>query len=192
MQNTMNSTITNPLQDDSSVEYTDARENPVSTIPNDAVSVSDMTQTSLFDFHAVHNGESCIASLDPKDRGTERQFRFTRALLCTLLGVKSDNTISNHIEALIKRGVIEVVKNLTTLKIPTNGGMQETVLYDLKVFNYLVMRLDTDQAWEKKAIRTPHPNRHFFISEKVAIRTPHPNRQWSSRWVLNDVSSTAL
>ena len=105
----------------------------------------------LFDFNAEHNGEHCIASLDPKDRGTERQFRFTRALLCTLLGVKSDNTISNHIEALIKRGVIEVVKNLTTLKIPTNGGMQETVLYDLKVFNYLVMRLDTDQAWEKKA-----------------------------------------
>ena len=32
-----------------------------------------------------HNGEACIASLDPKDRGTERQFRFTRALLCTLL-----------------------------------------------------------------------------------------------------------
>ena len=104
----------------------------------------------LFDFNAVHNGEHCIASLDPKDRGTERQFRFTRALLCTLLGVKSDNTISNHIEAFIKRGVIEVVKNLTTLKIPTNGGMQETVLYDLTVFNYLVMRLDTDQAWAMK------------------------------------------
>ena len=93
----------------------------------------------LFDFNAVHNGEHCIASLDPKDRGTERQFRFTRALLCTLLGVKSDNTISNHIEAFIKRGVIEVVKNLTTLKIPTNGGMQETVLYDLTVFNHLVL-----------------------------------------------------
>ena len=105
----------------------------------------------LFDFNAVHNGEHCIASLDPKDRGTERQFRFTRALLCTLLGVKSDNTISNHIEAFIKRGVIEVVKNLTTLKIPTNGGMQETVLYDLTVFNHLVMRLDTDKAWEMKA-----------------------------------------
>ena len=105
----------------------------------------------LFDFNAVHNGEACIESLDPKDRGTERRFRFTRALLCTLLGVKSDNTISNHIEALIKRGVIEVVKNLTTLKIPTNGGMQETVLYDLTVFNHLVMRLDTDRAWEMKA-----------------------------------------
>lgn len=44
-----------------------------------------------------------------------------------------------------------MVKNLTTLKIPTNGGMQETVLYDLKVFNHLVMRLDTDRAWEMKA-----------------------------------------
>lgn len=106
---------------------------------------------SLFDFNAVHNGEACIESLRPEDRGTERQFRFTRALLCTLLGVKSVNTIDNHVQALINRGVVEVVKNLTTLKIPTNSGVQETTLYDLKVFNYLVMRLDTDQAWEKKA-----------------------------------------
>ena len=113
-------------------------------------SVVSSNSQELFDFNAIHNGEHCIASLDPKDRGTERQFRFTRALLCTLLGVKSDNTISNHIEALIKRGVIEVVKNLTTLKIPTNGGMQETVLYDLTVFNHLVMRLDTDKAWAMK------------------------------------------
>ena len=56
------------------------------------------------------------------------------------------------LEALIKRGVIEVVKILTTLKIPTNGGMQETVLYDLKVFNYLVMRLDTDRASERQEV----------------------------------------
>ena len=113
-------------------------------------SIVSSNSQELFDFNATHNGEACIESLDPKDRGTERQFRFTRALLCTLLGVKSDNTISNHIEAFIKRGVIEVVKNLTTLKIPTNGGMQETVLYDLTVFNHLVMRLDTDKAWEMK------------------------------------------
>lgn len=113
-------------------------------------SVVSSNSQELFDFNAIHNGEHCIASLDPKDRGTERQFRFTRALLCTLLGVKSDNTISNHIESLLKRGVIEVVKNLTTLKIPTNGGMQETVLYDLTVFNHLVMRLDTDKAWAMK------------------------------------------
>ena len=100
-----------------------------------------------------HNGKACIASLDPKDRGTERQFRFTRALLCTLLGVKSENTITNHVQALINRGVINDVKNLTSLNIKNeNGnGAVKTTLYDLKVFNYLVMRLDTDQAWEKKA-----------------------------------------
>ena len=66
----------------------------------------------LFDFNAEHNGEACIASLDPKDRGTERQFRFTRALLCTLLGVKSEDTITNHVDKLLKRGVIDNTKNL--------------------------------------------------------------------------------
>ena len=103
-----------------------------------------------------HNGEACIASLDPKDRGTERQFRFTRALLCTLLGVKSENTITNHVQALIKGGVINDVKNLTsfTIKNENGNGAVKTTLYDLKVFNYLVMRLDTDQAWEKKATQT--------------------------------------
>ena len=114
-------------------------------------SVVSSNSQELFDFHAVHNGESCIASLDPEDRGTERQFRFTRALLCTLLGVKSQDTITNHVDKLLQRGVIEVTKNLVTLKIPSQSGVQETTLYDLKVFNYLVMRLDTDQAWEKKA-----------------------------------------
>ena len=113
--------------------------------------VSSNLQELSFDFNAEHNGEACIESLRPEDRGTERQFRFTRALLCTLLGVKSVNTIDSHVQALINRGVIKVVRNLTTLKLPTNGGMQDTILYDLTVFNHLVMRLDTDQAWEKKA-----------------------------------------
>lgn len=149
MTKIVDSTVSQLLQENSSIEYVAPEKDSIATIPNETQNC--VSANPLFDFAAVHNGEACIESLDPKDRGTERQFRFTRALLCTLLGVKSDNTISNHIEALLKRGVLKVVKNLTTLKIPTNGGMQETVLYDLKVFNYLVMRLDTDQAWEKKA-----------------------------------------
>lgn len=59
---------------------------------------------------------------EPKDRGTERQFRFTRALLCTLLGVKSENTITNHIDVLINRGVVNDVKNLTSLNIKNENG----------------------------------------------------------------------
>ena len=105
----------------------------------------------LFDFNAEHNGIECVESLNPKDRGTERQFRFTRVLLCTLLGVKSENTITNHVQSLINRGVVTVVKNLTTVQITNSAGaINDTTLYDLTVFNYLVMRLDTDQAWAMK------------------------------------------
>ena len=115
-------------------------------------SIVSSNSQELFDFNAVHNGEHCIASLDPKDRGTERQFRFTRALLCTLLGVKKEDTITNHVDKLLERGVVTVAKNLVTVKIANSvGAVNETTLYDLKVFNYLVMRLDTDRAWEMKA-----------------------------------------
>ena len=79
-------------------------------------SVVSSNSQALFDFNAVHNGEACIESLKPEDRGTERQFWFTRALLCTLLGVKSENTITNHVDALISRGVVTVVKNLVTVE----------------------------------------------------------------------------
>lgn len=146
---TLDSTVSEILQDNPTVEYVDSQKNPIATVQTETKNL--VSGNPQFDFNAEHNGEACIESLDPKDKGTERQFRFTRALLCTLLGVKSVNTIDNHVEALLKRGVIKVVKNLTTLKLPTNGGMQDTILYDLTVFNYLVMRLDTDQAWEKKA-----------------------------------------
>ena len=105
---------------------------------------------ALFDFNAVHNGEACIESLRPEDRGTERQFRFTRALLCTLLGVKKEDTITNHVDKLLERGAVTVTKNLVTVKIANSvGAVNETTLYDLTVFNYLVMRLDTDQAWDR-------------------------------------------
>lgn len=152
MQNTMlDSTISTLNQDNSSVEYVDSHENSIATVQTDVKNLT--SANSLFDFHATHNGEACIESLDPKDRGTERQLRFTRALLCTLLGVKSENTITNHVDALINRGVVSDVKNLTSVMLPDSLGREcvKTTLYDLKVFNYLVMRLDTDQAWEKKA-----------------------------------------
>ena len=139
----LDSTVSQLLQDNSAVEYVAPETNPIATIPNDSTPVN-----PLFDFHAEHNGEACIESLKPEDRGTERQFRFTRALLCTLLGVKSEDTITNHVDKLLKRGAIDNTKNLVLLK--SEHG-REATLYDLKVFNYLVMRLDTDQAWEKKA-----------------------------------------
>ena len=147
----LDSTVSELIQDNSSVEYVEPQKNPIATVQTETRNLVSANQ--LFDFNAVHNGEACIESLDPKDRGTERQFRFTRALLCTLLGVKSVNTIDNHVQALINRGVVTDVRNLTSVMLPDSLGREcvKTTLYDLTVFNYLVMRLDTDQAWEKKA-----------------------------------------
>lgn len=69
---TIDSTVSQLLQDDSSVEYVDPKENPICKKQSD---------NSLFNFHAEHNGEACIESLRPEDRGTENHFRFTAALL---------------------------------------------------------------------------------------------------------------
>ena len=113
-------------------------------------SVVSSNSQELFDFDAEHNGEACIESLRPEDRGTEHQFWFTRQMLAKCFDIHRDS-VTNHVEALVKRGVLEVAKNIVTSEIPTNSGIQQTTLYDLKVFNYLVMRLDTDKAWEKKA-----------------------------------------
>ena len=114
----------NLVQDNSSIGCVSPETNPIATTTH---------SEQLFDFNAEHNGEACIESLDPKDRGTERRFRFTRALLCTLLGVKSENTITNHVQSLINRGVINDVKNLTSLNIKNeNGnGAVKVTLYDL-------------------------------------------------------------
>ena len=113
-------------------------------------SIVSSNSQALFDFNAEHNGIECIESLRPEDRGTEHQFWFTRQMLAKCFDFHRDS-VTNHVEALVKRGVLEVTKNFVTSEIPTNSGVQQTMLYDLKVFNYLVMRLDTDRAWEMKA-----------------------------------------
>ena len=142
IENTI-TTNENLVQDNSSIECVSPETNPIAMTTH---------SEQLFDFNAEHNGEACIASLDPKDRGTERQFRFTRALLCTLLGVKSEDTITNHVDKLLKRGVVTETKNLVSVMLPDSLGREciKTTLYDLTVFNHLVMRLDTDKAWEMK------------------------------------------
>ena len=151
-------------------------------------SIVSSNSQELFDFNAIHNGEHCIASLDPKDRGTERQFRFTRALLCTLLGVKSENTITNHIDALINRGVVNDVKNLTSLNIKnekarrisrvsdmihvdmsTSTGAVKTTLYNLNVLNQLAM------VWQRHTRRPPRRFERSCVLPLLSSRTRTAN-----------------
>ena len=73
---------------------------------------------------------------------TANALKFTKAQLAKCFDFHRDS-VTNHVEALIDRGVIDNVKNLTLYQ--SSHGLPMT-LYDLKVFNYLVMRLDTDKA----------------------------------------------
>ena len=137
---TFDTTVSQLLQDDSSVEYVAPEQNPVSTIPNDAVSVSDMTQTSLFDFNAVHNGEACIESHDPRDRGTEHQFWFTIALFVAIYN-ESGQTIRNNIESLYRDGELgdsRIFERRVSIE-DACGVPHKTAIYNLEVLNKLGM-----------------------------------------------------
>ena len=59
---------------------------------------------ALFDFNAVHNGEHCIESLDPKDE-RENRFWFTIAMFCTIYGV-AEQTIRDNLKSLGDDGEI--------------------------------------------------------------------------------------
>ena len=63
---TFDSTVSQLLQDNSSVEYIDSHENPIATIPNETQNC--VSSNPLFDLHAEHNGEHCIASLERHKR----------------------------------------------------------------------------------------------------------------------------
>ena len=140
MQNTvLDSTIPTLNQDKSSVEYIEPQDDPIATIQTDVESRTKLSDTSLFDFHAVHNGEACIESLRPEDRGTERQFWFTVAMMCVIYGV-AERTLRDNIESLIEDGELvsaEIRRDASVLDI--NGVPHKTAIYNLEVLNKLGM-----------------------------------------------------
>ena len=131
----VDSTVSQLIQDDSSVEYVAPEKNPLATTPKgDVASVN-----ALFDFHAEHNGEACIESLDPKDRGTENHFRFTAAMLCVIYGV-ARKTLEDNIQSLSDDGEFSTADFRRTEKVPASDGkFYETAIYNLEVLNKLGM-----------------------------------------------------
>lgn len=135
MQNTMlDSTVSQLLQDDSSVEYVAPEKNPIATVPNgDGASVN-----QLFDFNAEHNGEACIESLKPEDAHTPNAFRFTIAMLCTIYNV-AERTMRDNIDSLLEDEEIAYC-DISQYAIPGgNNRTYETALYNLTVLNRLGM-----------------------------------------------------
>ena len=105
----------------------------------------------LFDFNAKHNGEACIESLRPEDRGTERQFWFTVAMMCVIFECSAD-TIRRRVGTLVNTGDIDETQNCVSLTNVHAFGYNTTTLYDLTVFNKLGMTfIDNQRAVEIRA-----------------------------------------
>lgn len=134
---TFDSTVSQILQDNSSVEYVAPEKNPIATIPNEAQNC--VSSNPLFDLHAEHNGEHCIASLDPKDT-RENRFWFTIAMFCTIYGV-AEQTIRDNLKSLGDDGEIGLPEiSGRRINIEDSCGVPHpTTIYNLTVLNRLGM-----------------------------------------------------
>ena len=140
----VDSTVSQLLQDNSSVEYVDTQKNPIATTRRGG----ETPVNALFDFNAEHNGEACIESLKPEDRGTERQFWFTVAMMCVIFECSAD-TIRRRVGTLVNTGDINETQNCVSLTNVQAFGYNTTTLYDLTVFNKLAMTfIDNPRAVE--------------------------------------------
>ena len=110
-----------------------------------------LSTSCAFDFHAEHNGAGCIASMDPNDIGTERQYRFTVAMMCVLFNV-TDKTIRNKWERLEKQGEIS---NCNFLQLLLPGNSKPSLTCDLTVFNKTAMtRTQTERLKSEANLTT--------------------------------------
>ena len=102
-------------------------------------SIVSSNSQELFDFHAEHNGEACIASLDPKDT-RENRFWFTIAMFCTIYGV-AEQTIRDNLKSLGDDGEIGLPEiSGRRLNIEDACGVpHKTTIYNLTVLNKLGM-----------------------------------------------------
>ena len=102
-------------------------------------SIVSSNSQSLFDFNAVHNGEACIESLDPKDT-RENRFWFTIAMFCTIYGV-AEQTIRDNLKSLGDDGEIGLPEiSGRRINIRDSWGVPHpTTIYNLTVLNKLGM-----------------------------------------------------
>ena len=91
-----------------------------------------------FDFKAVHNGEACIESLKPEDKGTERQYWFTSKMLCSIFDVIRQ-TLEGNVQSLVDEGEIACAEISACAISGGNNRLYDTTIYNLEVLNKLGM-----------------------------------------------------
>ena len=97
----------------------------------------------------MHHDIQCIESLDPKDKGTSRQYWFSASMLAEIFGI-SRQAVNQNVEFLKKWKEIQSAKNFADWKMTYDDSnlTRYVTLYDLTVFNKLAMQLRTDAAME--------------------------------------------
>ena len=122
----LDSTVSQLLQDNSAVEYVDARENPLTTIQN-----SDLI------YGHTHNGVKCAACPTAK-RACDRAWFSAKQI--EEWSKMSKTTLWRWLEKLENASRIQSVSDMKQIKIDDeNGRGHETTLYNLNVLNQLAM-----------------------------------------------------
>ncbi len=99
-----------------------------------------LANVNNFNFNAEHNGVQCIESLDLKDKGTERQYWFTVAMLCTIYNV-AERTLRDNLQSLVDDGeIVDCENSQSTINTKDSlGRCHKTTIYNLEVLNKLGM-----------------------------------------------------
>lgn len=135
---TFDSTFSQLLQDNSSVEYIDARENPLTTIPND-VSVQDVEDPRSLEliFGQKHNEIDCALCPTAK-RACNRAWVTAKNL--EEWSSMSTTTLWRWLGRLEKARRISSFSDMKKTHILDSAGVpHETTLYNLNVLNQLAM-----------------------------------------------------
>ena len=123
---TLDSTVSQNLQDDSSVEYVESQENPISTI-----------QTSELVFGHTHNGVKCAVCPTAK-RACDRAWFSAKQI--EEWSEMSKMTLWRWLERIEKARRIASVSDMIQWRMPhEQGGSTPTTLYNLNVLNQLAM-----------------------------------------------------
>ena len=122
---TLDSTVSQILQDNSSVEYVAPQDDPIATIPNNGLV-----------FGQTHNGIECALCPTAK-RACDRAW-------CTAKQIEEwsempKKTLWRWLEKIEKARRISLVSDMTLVNVPTTTGAKSTTFYNLNVLNQLAM-----------------------------------------------------
>ena len=121
----LDSTVSQLLQDNSAVEYVDARDSPIATI-----------QTNELIFGQKHNDIDCALCPSAK-RACDRAWLSAKQI--ENWSKMSKTTLWRWLERIEKARRISLVSDMKLVNVPTTTGAKSTTFYNLNVLNQLAM-----------------------------------------------------